>query len=54
MISYRVMKIAMQYKSRFWDEPGSPGQRVFTDTKLRRIYHMSIDQPGPLAFCFRS
>lgn len=41
------MKIAMQFKSRFWDERGSLGQRVFTDTKLRRIYHMSIDQPGP-------
>lgn len=41
------MKIAMQFKRRFWDEQGSLGQRVFTDTKLRRIYHMSIDQPGP-------
>lgn len=41
------MKIAMQFRRRFWDEPGSPGQRVFTDTRLRRIYHMSIDQPGP-------
>lgn len=43
----QVMKIAMQYKKRFWDEPGSPGQRVFTDTMLRRVYHFSIDQPGP-------
>jgi monoamine oxidase len=43
----QVMKIAMQFKTRFWDEPGSIGQRVFTDTMLRRIYHMSIDQPGP-------
>ncbi len=42
-----VMKIAMQYKHRFWDKPESIGQRVFTDTHLRRIYHMSIDQPGP-------
>lgn len=42
-----VMKIAMQYKQRFWDQQGSLGQRVFTDTKLRRIYHMSVDQPGP-------
>ena len=42
-----VMKVAMQYKRRFWDEPGSIGQRVFTDTKLRRIYDMSIDQAGP-------
>jgi monoamine oxidase len=41
------MKIAMQFKRRFWDEPQSLGQRVFTDTKLRRIYHMSIDEPGP-------
>jgi len=41
------MKIAMQFRRRFWDEAGSPGQRVFTDTRLRRIYHMSIDQPGP-------
>ena len=41
------MKIAMQFRRRFWDDPGSPGQRVFTDTHLRRIYHMSIDQPGP-------
>jgi monoamine oxidase len=47
-LSYgQVMKVAMQYKRRFWDEPGSIGQRVFTDTKLRRVYHMSIDQPGP-------
>jgi len=43
----QVMKIAMQYKKRFWDEKESLGQRVFTDTHLRRIYHMSIDQPGP-------
>ena len=42
-----VMKIAMQYNRRFWDEPGSIGQRVFTDTPLRRVYHFSIDQPGP-------
>ena len=43
----QVMKIAMQYKKRFWDEKDSLGQRVFTDTHLRRNYHMSIDQPGP-------
>ncbi len=43
----QVMKIAMQYARRFWDEPGSIGQRVFTDTMLRRVYHFSIDQPGP-------
>ncbi|HIB33222.1 MAG TPA: FAD-dependent oxidoreductase [Candidatus Marinimicrobia bacterium] len=42
-----VMKVAMQYRRRFWDEPGSIGQRVFTDTPLRRVYHFSIDQPGP-------
>jgi len=42
-----VMKLAMQYQQRFWDEPGSLGQRVFTDTMLRRLYHFSIDQPGP-------
>lgn len=42
-----VMKTAMQFKQRFWDQPDSIGQRIFTDTKLRRIYHMSIDQPGP-------
>ncbi len=42
-----VMKIAMQYGRRFWDEPGSLGQRVFTDTLLRRVYHFSVDQPGP-------
>jgi monoamine oxidase len=42
-----VMKLAMQYQRRFWDEPGSLGQRVFTDTMLRRVYHFSIDQPGP-------
>lgn len=43
----RVMKVAMQYRQRFWDQPDSIGQRIFTDTRLRRIYHMSIDQPGP-------
>jgi len=43
----QVMKIAMQYARRFWDEPGSLGQRVFTDTMLRRVYHFSVDQPGP-------
>ena len=42
-----VMKVAMQYRRRFWDETGSVGQRVFTDTPLRRVYHFSIDQPGP-------
>ena len=42
-----VMKLAMQYQRRFWDEPSSLGQRVFTDTLLRRVYHFSIDQPGP-------
>tara|TARA_B100000686_G_scaffold355382_1_gene474111 strand:- start:25822 stop:27363 length:1542 start_codon:yes stop_codon:yes gene_type:complete len=42
-----VMKIAMQFKHRFWDENKSFGQRVFTDTPLRRVYHHSIDQPGP-------
>lgn len=42
-----VMKVAMQYRKRFWDEKHSIGQRVFTDTPLRRIYHFSIDQPGP-------
>jgi monoamine oxidase len=41
------MKIAMQFTKRFWDEEGSLGQRIFTDTPLRRIYHHSIDQPGP-------
>ena len=47
-LSYgHVMKIAMQFSKRFWDEPGSLGQRIFTDTPLRRIYHHSIDQPGP-------
>ena len=47
-LSYgHVMKIAMQFSKRFWDEPGSIGQRIFTDTPLRRIYHHSIDQPGP-------
>ncbi len=47
-LSYgHVMKVAMQYGRRFWDEEGSLGQRVFTDTRLRRVYHMSIDQPGP-------
>ena len=43
----QVMKLAMQYRRRFWDEPGSLGQRIFTDTMLRRLYHFSIDQPGP-------
>lgn len=43
----QVMKFAMQFKQRFWDKPGSLGQRVFTDTPLRRVYHFSIDQPGP-------
>ncbi|MDP6339732.1 MAG: FAD-dependent oxidoreductase [Candidatus Marinimicrobia bacterium] len=42
-----VMKIAMQFKRRIWDEKGSVGQRIFTDTPLRRVYHFSIDQPGP-------
>ena len=42
-----VMKIAMQFQKRFWDSNNSIGQRVFTDTPLRRIYHFSIDQPGP-------
>jgi monoamine oxidase len=42
-----VMKIAGQYKRRFWDDPESIGQRVFSDTMLRRVYHFSIDQPGP-------
>ena len=42
-----VMKVAMQYRKRFWDRKNSIGQRVFTDTRLRRIYHFSIDQPGP-------
>jgi monoamine oxidase len=47
-LSYgHVMKLAMQYRQRFWDEPDSLGQRVFTDTLLRRVYHFSIDQPGP-------
>ena len=47
-LSYgHVMKIAMQYMIRFWDQSGSLGQRVFTDTRLRRIYHMSVDQPRP-------
>ena len=41
-----AMKIAMQYHRRFWDDKNSIGQRVFTDTPLRRIYHFSIDQPG--------
>ena len=43
----QVMKIAMQHKRRFWDEAGSIGQRVLTDTMLRRVYHFSLDQPGP-------
>ena len=42
-----VMKIAMQFQKRFWDSNNSIGQRVFTDTPLRRVYHFSIDQPGP-------
>ncbi len=42
-----VMKIAAQYKRRFWDDAESLGQRVFSDTMLRRVYHFSIDQPGP-------
>ena len=42
-----VMKIAMQFKHRFWDKSESIGQRIFTDTLLRRVYHHSIDQPGP-------
>ena len=42
-----VMKVAMQYRRRFWADNNSIGQRVFTDTALRRIYHFSIDQPGP-------
>ena len=42
-----AMKIAMQYRQRFWNYKNSIGQRVFTDTPLRRIYHFSIDQPGP-------
>jgi monoamine oxidase len=47
-VSYgTVMKLALQYQRRFWDETGSIGQRVLTDTPLRRIYHHSIDQPGP-------
>ncbi len=47
-LSYgQVMKLAMQFRQRFWDEPGSIGQRVFSDTKLRRVYHTSADQPGP-------
>ncbi len=47
-LSYgQVMKVAQQYRTRFWNQPGSIGQRVFTDTMLRRVYDMSIDQPGP-------
>ena len=42
-----AMKIAMQYGKRFWDDKNSIGQRVFTDTPLRRVFHFSIDQPGP-------
>ena len=42
-----VMKVAMQYRRRFWNDNNSIGQRVFTDTRLRRIYHFSINQPGP-------
>ena len=37
----------MQFQKRFWDSNNSIGQRVFTDTPLRRVYHFSIDQPGP-------
>ncbi|MDW3646007.1 MAG: NAD(P)/FAD-dependent oxidoreductase [Bacteroidia bacterium] len=43
----QVMKVAMQFKERFWNREGSIGQRVFTDTALRRVYDMSIDQAGP-------
>lgn len=43
----QVMKVAMQFRHRFWNDAGSIGQRVFTDTHLRRVYDMSIDQPGP-------
>jgi len=42
-----VMKVAMQFQQRFWNSINSIGQRVFTDTPLRRVYHFSIDQPGP-------
>ena len=42
-----VMKIAMQFQQRFWENSDSIGQRIFTDTPLRRVYHFSIDQPGP-------
>ena len=42
-----AMKIAMQYRQRFWNNKNSIGQRVFTDTPLRRVYDFSIDQPGP-------
>ena len=42
-----VMKIAMQFQQRFWENSDSIGQRIFTDTPLRRVYHSSIDQPGP-------
>ncbi len=42
-----AMKIAMQYTERFWGNKKSIGQRVFTDTPLRRVYHFSVDQPGP-------
>ena len=42
-----AMKIAIQFKKRFWDNNDSIGARIFTDTVLRRIYHFSIDQPGP-------
>ena len=42
-----AMKIAIQFKKRFWDNTNSIGGRIFTDTILRRIYHFSIDQPGP-------
>lgn len=47
-LSYgHVMKVAQQARTRFWNAAGSIGQRVFTDTMLRRVYDMSIDQPGP-------
>ena len=42
-----AMKIAIQFKKRFWDNSDSLGARIFTDTVLRRVYHFSIDQPGP-------
>ena len=30
------MKIAMQFQQRFWENSDSIGQRIFTDTPLRR------------------